>query len=50
LRHRRSFTIAANDHIIDVETFNDAIIAYRNGGKSGFATTAERSPVHATSR
>jgi HAE1 family hydrophobic/amphiphilic exporter-1 len=27
-----SFTIAANDQIIDAEPFNDAIIAYRNGG------------------
>ncbi len=27
-----SFTIAANDQIIDAEPFNDTIIAYRNGG------------------
>jgi len=27
-----SFTIAANDQIIDAEPFNDAIVAYRNGG------------------
>jgi hydrophobe/amphiphile efflux-1 (HAE1) family protein len=27
-----TFTIAANDQIIDPEPFNDAIIAYRNGG------------------
>jgi hydrophobe/amphiphile efflux-1 (HAE1) family protein len=27
-----SFTIAANDQIIDAEPFNDSIIAYRNGG------------------
>jgi hydrophobe/amphiphile efflux-1 (HAE1) family protein len=27
-----SFTIAANDQIIDAGPFNDAIIAYRNGG------------------
>jgi hypothetical protein len=27
-----NFTIAANDQIIDAEPFDDAIIAYRNGG------------------
>jgi hydrophobe/amphiphile efflux-1 (HAE1) family protein len=27
-----SFTIAANDQIVDAEPFNDAIVAYRNGG------------------
>jgi hydrophobe/amphiphile efflux-1 (HAE1) family protein len=27
-----SFTIAANDQIIDAEPFNDIVIAYRNGG------------------
>jgi hydrophobe/amphiphile efflux-1 (HAE1) family protein len=27
-----SFAIAANDQIIDAEPFNDAILAYRNGG------------------
>jgi hydrophobe/amphiphile efflux-1 (HAE1) family protein len=27
-----SFTIAANDQIIDAEPFNDSIVAYRNGG------------------
>ena len=27
-----SFTIAANDQIIDAEPFNDTIVAYRNGG------------------
>jgi hydrophobe/amphiphile efflux-1 (HAE1) family protein len=27
-----SFTIAANDQILDAEPFNDAIVAYRNGG------------------
>src|SRR5262249_34263671 len=27
-----SFSIAANDQIIDAEPFNDAVIAYRNGG------------------
>ena len=27
-----TFTIAANDQIIDPEPFNDVIIAYRNGG------------------
>jgi hypothetical protein len=29
LQHRCSFTIAPNDHIIDAELFNDAIIAQR---------------------
>jgi HAE1 family hydrophobic/amphiphilic exporter-1 len=29
---KTSFTIAANDQIIDPEPFNDIIIAYRNGG------------------
>ncbi len=29
---RTSFTIAANDQIVDPEPFDDAIIAYRNGG------------------
>jgi hydrophobe/amphiphile efflux-1 (HAE1) family protein len=29
---RTSFTIAANDQIIDPELFDDAILAYRNGG------------------
>src|SRR5271154_4916922 len=29
---RTSFTIAANDQIIDPEPFDEAIIAYRNGG------------------
>src|SRR5208283_5458654 len=28
----KSFTIAANDQIIDAEPFNDIVIAYRNGG------------------
>ncbi len=28
----RSFTIAANDQIIDAEPFNDIVLAYRNGG------------------
>src|ERR1700722_1034461 len=27
-----SFTIAANDQIIDAEPFNDTVVAYRNGG------------------
>ena len=29
---RTSFTIAANDQIIDAEPFNDIVLAYRNGG------------------
>ncbi len=29
---RTSFTIAANDQIIDAELFNDIVLAYRNGG------------------
>jgi hydrophobe/amphiphile efflux-1 (HAE1) family protein len=29
---KMTFTIAANDQIIDAEPFNDAILAYRNGG------------------
>ncbi len=29
---RTSFTIAANDQIIDADPFNDIILAYRNGG------------------
>ena len=29
---RTSFTIAANDQIIDPEPFDDAVLAYRNGG------------------
>ncbi|HLK80286.1 MAG TPA: efflux RND transporter permease subunit [Xanthobacteraceae bacterium] len=29
---RTSFTIAANDQIIDPEPFNDIVLAYRNGG------------------
>ncbi len=29
---KTSFTIAANDQIIDAEPFNDIILAYRNGG------------------
>jgi HAE1 family hydrophobic/amphiphilic exporter-1 len=28
----QSFTIAANDQILDPEVFNDVIVAYRNGG------------------
>jgi HAE1 family hydrophobic/amphiphilic exporter-1 len=28
----QSFTIAANDQILDPEIFNDVIVAYRNGG------------------
>ena len=29
---RTSFTIAANDQIIDADPFNDIVLAYRNGG------------------
>ena len=29
---KTSFTIAANDQIIDADPFNDIILAYRNGG------------------
>jgi hydrophobe/amphiphile efflux-1 (HAE1) family protein len=29
---RTSFTIAANDQMIDAEPFNDIVLAYRNGG------------------
>src|SRR5271163_4099208 len=29
---RTSFTISANDQIIDAEPFNDIVLAYRNGG------------------
>jgi hydrophobe/amphiphile efflux-1 (HAE1) family protein len=29
---RTSFTIAANDQILDAEPFNDIVLAYRNGG------------------
>jgi hypothetical protein len=50
LRHRCNFTIAANDQIIDAEPFNGAIVAYRNGAQSGFATSARQSLVYATSR
>ena len=43
---RTSFTIAANDQIIDSEPFNDIVLAYRNGGPIrvrdvGQAITAE---------
>jgi HAE1 family hydrophobic/amphiphilic exporter-1 len=43
-----SFTIAANDQIIDAEPFNDAIVAYRNGARSGSAISVKRSPVRPT--
>src|SRR6202023_1516794 len=43
---RTSFTIAANDQIIDADPFNDIVLAYRNGGPIrvrdvGQAITAE---------
>jgi hypothetical protein len=52
LRHRCSFTIAANDQIIDAEPFNRRHhrLASATAAQSGFATAAWRSPVHETSR
>ena len=43
-----SFTIAANDQIIDAEPFNDAIVAYRNGGPIRVRDIGKRSPVRPT--
>jgi hydrophobe/amphiphile efflux-1 (HAE1) family protein len=40
-----SFTIAANDQIIDAEPFNDIVIAYRNGGPIRVRDVGEAIPA-----
>ena len=41
---KTSFTISANDQILEADQFNDVILAYATARRSGYATSARRLP------